>query len=204
MSAAAGLVLTGGAARRLGADKATLERGGERLVDRVWRALAEVADPVLEVGPGRSRRPWVREDPPGAGPLAAFGAGLVALAERGAADRPVLLVAVDLPGITPALLAWLRDHPAPGAVVPVVDGRRQPLCARYPVGVAALVAEARTGGGTSMRALLDRLTVTEVGEDAWSPVASSDAFADLDEPADLVRSGWEVPRSEPDAPSGRR
>lgn len=204
MSTAAGLVLTGGAARRLGADKATLERDGERLVDRVCRALAEVAEPVLEVGPGRSQWPSVREDPPGGGPLAAFGAGLTALAERGAGERPVLLVAVDLPGLTPALLAWLRDHPAPAAVVPVVDGRRQPLCARYPVGVAGAVTEALAAGETSLRALLSRLPVTEVGEDDWAAVAGAVAFTDLDEPADLARTGWRPPPADPGASPGRR
>ena len=73
------VVLTGGASRRLGRDKATTHVGGRRLVDRL---LAEVpADvPVVIVGPSLERlaRPvrFVREDPPGSGPLAAIGAGL--------------------------------------------------------------------------------------------------------------------------------
>ncbi|HZI37181.1 MAG TPA: NTP transferase domain-containing protein, partial [Acidimicrobiia bacterium] len=53
-NAVAGLLLTGGASRRMGRDKALLEVGGRRLVDRAASVLAAVADPVLEVGPGWS------------------------------------------------------------------------------------------------------------------------------------------------------
>lgn len=58
----AGLLLTGGASRRMGADKALLEIGGRRLADRGASVLAAVCHPVLEVGPGVSGLPAVRED----------------------------------------------------------------------------------------------------------------------------------------------
>ena len=66
-----GLLLTGGASRRMGTDKALIEVDGQRLVDRAAAVLGAVADPVIEVGPGWSELPAVREDPPGSGPLAA-------------------------------------------------------------------------------------------------------------------------------------
>ena len=48
-----------------------------------------VADPVIEVGPGwTSGLPYVREDPPGSGPLVALWAGVEALREMG--ERNVL------------------------------------------------------------------------------------------------------------------
>ena len=53
----AGLLLTGGASRRMGSDKALLEVEGRRMVDRAAAALAAVAAPVVEVGPGWSSLP---------------------------------------------------------------------------------------------------------------------------------------------------
>ena len=131
MPPVAGLLLTGGASRRLGVDKATLLLDGDRLVDRVARVLAGIATTVVEVGPGYSSFAAVREEPPGSGPLAALAAGAAALQARGLGTSAVLVLAVDLPFVDAALLAWLASHPAPGTVVPVVDGFPQPLCARY-------------------------------------------------------------------------
>ncbi len=202
MSVAA-ILLTGGAARRLGTDKATLELDGERLVDRMVGVVTAVADPVVEVGTGASGLVAVREDPPGAGPLAAFAAGLAALADRGVTDGGVLLVAVDQPGLTPGLLALLRDHPADGAVVPVAAGRRQPLAARFPVAVRPVVETLLAAGERSLRALLERIPVTELDESAWLSVAGVDAFADLDQPADLARTGWHPPAGPGAAPTRR-
>ena len=51
------LLLTGGASRRMGTDKATIEFRGETLAARAARVLAEVCDPVIEVGTGVTRLP---------------------------------------------------------------------------------------------------------------------------------------------------
>src|SRR5438132_14472 len=83
----AGLLLTGGASRRMGTDKALIEVDGQRLAERAAAVLAAVADPVVEVGPGWSPLPAVREDPPGSGPLAAVSTGAAALRRRGHAGR---------------------------------------------------------------------------------------------------------------------
>ena len=88
-----GLLLTGGASRRMGEDKALIEVGGRRLVDHAAALLTAVADPVIEVGPGWSGLPAVREDPPGSGPLAALGAGAASLRAAGH-DGAVLVLAV--------------------------------------------------------------------------------------------------------------
>jgi hypothetical protein len=50
--AVGGLLLTGGASRRMGSDKALLKVDGRRLVDRAAAVLGAVAAPVIEVGPG--------------------------------------------------------------------------------------------------------------------------------------------------------
>ena len=184
----AGLLLTGGSSRRLGTDKATLLVCGERLVDHVARVLCEVCDPVIEIGPGYTKLSATLETPAGAGPLAALGAGAAALATAGYTG-PALVVAVDLPRIDAAVLAWLVEHPAPSTVVPIVDGIAQTLCARYGADALAAVPEMVTAGERSMRSLLETVPVHEAMVDEWGSVASSSSFADVDTPTDAARFG---------------
>ena len=195
MRPTAGLLLTGGASRRLGVDKARLVRGGVRLADHVAAIVRGVADPVLEVGSGASELRVVREDPAGAGPLVALAAGFAALDALDPAGMDagvVLVVAVDQPALTAEVLTFLRDRPESGATVPVVAGRAQPLCARYPRSAGVAARELVAGGARAVHDLLARIPVTYLDETAWGGVAAAAAFADLDEPADLLGSGWEA------------
>jgi molybdopterin-guanine dinucleotide biosynthesis protein A len=186
----AGLLLTGGASRRMGTDKALIEVGGRRLVDRAAATLAAVAGPVVEVGPGWSVLPAVREDPPGSGPLAALAAGAAALREAGH-DGPVLVLAVDMPRVGEALLRLLAGRPGPATAVPRAGGHPQPMCARYGPDVLAAVDERLAAGGRSLRDLLETLApggaVGWVEPEEWEPVAGPEAFSDVDTPEDLRR-----------------
>ncbi|HEY8216500.1 MAG TPA: molybdenum cofactor guanylyltransferase [Acidimicrobiia bacterium] len=192
MTRAAGLLLTGGSSRRLGVDKATLLVDGERLVDRVARALTDVVAPVLEVGPGHSSFPAVREQPPGAGPLAALVAGADALLVDGA-PTPVVVLAVDLPFVDARFVDWLAMHRAPESVVPVVDGMPQPLCARYSVDALGAARDLEQAGERSMRALLAAVAVHEADEDEWRAVATARTFHDVDTRDDLDALGLSSP-----------
>jgi molybdopterin-guanine dinucleotide biosynthesis protein A len=129
------LVLAGGAARRLGGeDKPSLRIGGVTLLDRVLTACADAgARTLVVVGPERpTQRPvrWVREDPPGGGPVAAIAAGLQAVT----ADQ-VLVAAADLPFLDAGTVDRLRAGAVtPGVAVAMLvdgDGRDQPLVAVY-------------------------------------------------------------------------
>jgi molybdenum cofactor guanylyltransferase len=192
VTATGGLLLTGGASSRLGVAKAELRRDGERLADRTAGLLRGVCPVALEVGPGASSLPAVREDPPGSGPLAAVVAGAAALLARGVAG-PVLVLAVDLPFVDVALLAWLAGQPGSGTVVPRVAGSPQSLCARYGPGDLAVAARLRHDGAASMRSLLDAVTVTYVDERAWQAVADPSCFDDVDTPDAVARAGLEWP-----------
>ncbi len=132
-----GIVLAGGRSRRMGSDKAALLFGGRPLLQRTVAALAEVADEVVVVlAPGRKLPPLecprpvrVAADPvEGEGPLVGIAAGL-----RAASAPVALVVAVDMPFLRPALLRLLAERAAAGSrcVVPIYEGRPQPLCSAW-------------------------------------------------------------------------
>jgi molybdopterin-guanine dinucleotide biosynthesis protein A len=121
-----GILLTGGASRRLGTDKATLVVDGVTLAVRAAASLTERGVVAVEVGPGYTSLPAVREEPPGSGPLAAFVTGARAVADMlGEQPGALVLLACDLvdPG---AVLDALLAAPPADLVVPLdVDGAPQ-------------------------------------------------------------------------------
>ncbi|MFG2946746.1 NTP transferase domain-containing protein [Streptomyces adustus] len=129
------VVLAGGGARRLGgADKPGVRVGGRTLLDRVLGACADARTTVVVADPRSTVRPvrWAREDPPGAGPVAALDAGL-----RHTTAEHVVVLSADLPFLAPGtvrrLLRALRSSGADGALLTDADGREQPLVAAYRV-----------------------------------------------------------------------
>ncbi|NIQ94207.1 MAG: molybdenum cofactor guanylyltransferase [Desulfuromonadales bacterium] len=126
-----GVILAGGRSRRMGgADKARLEVGGRRLVDRVADVLQRLFDRVLIAGdrpelvrPGLSCVPDVF-------PGSALGGLHTGLA---AADTPYVFVAAcDMPYIDAEVIrAVLRQRRCCDAVVPRTPLGVEPLFAAY-------------------------------------------------------------------------
>jgi molybdopterin-guanine dinucleotide biosynthesis protein A len=172
----------------MGRDKAAIVIGGMSCAHRVGRCLSLVVSPALEVGPGRSGLAVVNERPRGQGPLYALVAGWHALTARGHRDH-VIVLACDLPFVTEALLRFLACRPEPGSVVPVVHGRAQPLCARFSGMALDDAARAVSAGHRSLAPLLEGDDVTWLEQPDWCQVADSQAFSDMDSPADLLRLG---------------
>lgn len=181
----AGLLLTGGAGRRMGRDKAAIALEGLSLAERAASVLAQVCDPCVEVGPGRSGLAVVQEVPPGSGPLAGIGAGWHALRIEHGHDGAVIAFACDMPRVPPALLRLLAEADTPDSVVPEAGGRLQPLCARYSREALATADRLVAAGERSMHALLEAIPYRRLAEADWAAVAPPDAFHDLDTPADL-------------------
>ena len=186
----AGVLLTGGASRRMGRDKATLApAGGPTLARRTAGLLAARTSPCVELGPGVSGLD-ARPDP-GRGPLRALAAA-AALWAALPDDGQVVVVATDLPRLNDPFLAWLVAHPAPGAVVPLDGGRAQPLAARYPVLALRLAAESVAAGAARMGEWLAAMPAAGIalhraGPQEWGPAAAdADALRDVDTPEDLV------------------
>jgi molybdopterin-guanine dinucleotide biosynthesis protein A len=180
----AALLLTGGASRRMGSDKATILDGdGQPLAVRTANLLAAVADPVLEVGPGRAGTDFIRDEP-GRGPLAAVAIGVDGLAGRGRTGA-ALVVATDLPRLDHALVAWLARHPAPGTVIPVVDGQPQLLCARYDALTLSRAVHLLAEGRRRMTDLIGDRPWHAAGPAEWGPVSATGSFRDADTPSEL-------------------
>ncbi|MBV2366167.1 molybdenum cofactor guanylyltransferase [Streptomonospora nanhaiensis] len=176
------VVLAGGAARRMGGgDKPGLTVGGTPLVERV-AAAARAAAALVVVGPPRERPAarYVREDPPGAGPVPALRAGLTRV------ERPwFALLAGDLPFVRPedvaALLAAARRNGA-GAVLVDGGGRPQWLLGAWRTERVRAALADYTGG--SLRGLLGPLgpallPAAALGGGSWA------AF-DCDTPEELA------------------
>jgi molybdopterin-guanine dinucleotide biosynthesis protein A len=193
-----GILLTGGTSRRLGTDKATLVVAGTTLAARGAAALRDRGLTAVEVGPGHTTLPAVREEPSGAGPLAALMAGhraLIAAAadSGGAAPRAVVLLACDLLNAGAALDAVLRVPEAEADLVVPVDGagRGQYVCARYSAELLERAARLVAAGERSLRALAATVAADRLVELTDVP---ADALADVDTPADARRWGVELPR----------
>ncbi|HUJ65511.1 MAG TPA: molybdenum cofactor guanylyltransferase [Acidimicrobiales bacterium] len=181
----AGVLLTGGASRRLGMDKSGIDMGDGPLAARTGRLLRSVADPALELGPGRSGLSHVPDIRPGQGPLAAVVCGWAELRRRSFAG-PVLVLATDLPFLSESLLEWLAGHPGAGSVVPVHAGQPQPLCARYCPADLDTATKLFGRGARSMRELLAAIEPRLIPPPEWRAVAGHGlALNDLDTPADL-------------------
>jgi molybdopterin-guanine dinucleotide biosynthesis protein A len=173
----------------MGRDKAAIVVDGVRLADRTAALLADVAAPVVEVGPGFTTLPHTVEPRRGSGPLNAVAAGAAFLAAAGHAG-PAMVVATDLPRLTAGLLGMLAAWPATGCVVPVDGGRPQPACARFsPEALAEAVALAEAGR-SSLMAVLKRVDVVWLAPAQWLPGAGRpDALADVDTADDLAGLG---------------
>ncbi len=183
----AGLLLTGGASRRMGADKSRLLVDGRHLAGHLAEMLVTVANPVREVGPGVTRLTHLVEERPGEGPLSAMVSGWDALCEDATPDSVVVL-ACDLPMLSVKLLRLLVEWPSDTSVVPVVDGRAQYLCARWS---SAAMGSSRShfAENASLRHFAESTDVEFIDERHWAAFVDAAEFEDVDQPEDFTRLG---------------
>lgn len=193
-----GTILTGGASRRMGRDKAFIEvpvrsapepdREDERrpLVLVAATALQGAgAHDVVCIGGDQSGLAalglaWRADDHPGAGPLG----GLIT-ALRSAALPIVVVLTCDLPeidaGSVRGLVGVLDRTPEAQAAMPVLDGRLQILTAAYRRSVLPSLDAAFAAGERSVRRALEGVEIAIV--DHLDPRV----LADVDSPGDLDR-----------------
>jgi len=189
----AGVVLAGGAARRMGGvDKASLELAGVTMLDRVLLAARPLCRPLVVVGPPRPSVvggvEFLLEVSVGGGPVPAIAAGLAAV------DRPVgedsaeivVLLAADLPLLTTAAITALVDALAGGrSAAAALDPRRGPvplLAAYRRAPLAARLADLGPDAGADRRAgllLPDDVVLVDLGDHV---------SLNVNTPADLARA----------------
>ncbi len=157
-------LLVGGASSRMGRDKARLELAGVANATRLAALLDGLFAEVLLVGGEPPADAPGRRVPDVDGPQCAL-RGLVGALEAAPTER-LLVVATDLPLVSPALLLALLAAPDAEAVVPVPAEGVQPLCAVYRVAPAlARARENLAAERLALRALLDGLDVFELDAD---------------------------------------
>lgn len=209
-----GVILAGGASSRMGRPKETILLEGESLLRRQQRLLLEGGVRRVLLALGKADRPGpvdaaapgeptphplllpemtgeVVRDPPGTGgPLAGIVAGLRRI-QHTPGDHlsagGILVLAVDMPRLSAALLRELVDASGPElGAAPRVAGRWEPLAAVYPR--EALEPALRLlAGSASPSALLDQLLASgrlqprEVTSDQGSGLRSWNTPEDVEE-----------------------
>jgi molybdopterin-guanine dinucleotide biosynthesis protein A len=160
-----------------GVDKPGLYVGRLTLLDRVLRAVRPSSAVVVVGDPRPVRRPvtWTREDPVGAGPVAALAAGL-----EHVRSETVLLLAADLPfldaGTVDTLTSALEQD---GVLLVDGQGRDQYLCSVWRTDSlrAADLSAAR------LKDVVSQLSVARVSVDV-AP-GSPAPWSDCDTPEEL-------------------
>ncbi len=185
----AGVVLAGGASRRMGADKAFTEVDGRPMVMVAVDALVEGGALAVQVIGGDTDRlvasglQAVPDRWPGEGPLGGV-IQAIEWAQELAVDH-VMVLACDLPRASPATVRALVDlaSGSPGSIlVPVVEGRAQWLHACWSTRVLGALQEAFVGGERAPHRALEGLSLLEVGG------LEASSLADADWPSDVSRS----------------
>ncbi|MBL9135579.1 MAG: molybdenum cofactor guanylyltransferase [Verrucomicrobiales bacterium] len=186
------VILAGGASRRMGKDKAWLDVGGCRLIERQVAVAREVgATEVMISGrPGADYSslglPVLLDETPDLGPMSGVKRAFEAM--RGTA---LLVLAVDLPAMTGAVLKelLLGTKPGQGAVPQWETGDLEPLVAVYPAGAREMITDFWTQGRYSMqafaRACAEAGSVALVG----IPEADRSFFTNWNRPADFPAGG---------------
>jgi molybdenum cofactor guanylyltransferase len=192
MTAARGcVILAGGHGSRLGGvNKALLEVGGDRIVDRALRAVRPLVEDVTLVvnddALASLNLPLFQDPEPHAGVLPALLTGLMA----SPADL-CLVIACDMPFISSPLAAYLFDVCENREVcMPHTDGRPEPMFAVYRRDPCIrAINETLARGQMRMIAFLDELRVADIDE---SVLREHDpellSFFNVNEPSDLARA----------------
>lgn len=188
----AAAIIGGGAATRFGGrDKSRLVIGGLSIINRQAAQLQPLVDEIFIVASQRGRfadTPWrvVPDEFPGTGVVGAIASALGATS----ASR-VVTIACDLPFLSEALLARLiaraGEPGADAAWVRTASGP-EPLVACYRRSALASIRQAIADGSLRAGALLDRISIREIGDDELRMFGDpATLLANINSPDDLSR-----------------
>ncbi|QSF44806.1 molybdenum cofactor guanylyltransferase [Paenibacillus tianjinensis] len=180
-----GILLTGGASRRMGRDKALLELAGRPVIARLADELSSLAgSTVIACGPRERREysflglPQIADEYQGCGPLAGLHAALTH-----SRNEWNLVAACDLPFASAEFLQYILRyhaqaypqgsgtsgrHGADAAVAVSCQGRVQPLLGLYHKRVLPALEAALSAGNFKVTDFLEKLDVLYVPETGFS------------------------------------
>jgi molybdopterin-guanine dinucleotide biosynthesis protein A len=184
----AAFVLAGGKSTRMGRDKAFVDYDGRTLLARMLDLARSVTADVRIVGSREKFRSYaaVVEDAfRDCGPLGGIEAAL-----RASSSELNLILASDMPFVSREFLQYLIDQarmaPEAGVVVPLADGRRQPLCAVYRVEFAAVAENSLRVGQYRIDRLFERVRTRVIEPEELAAAGFSPAiFRNLNTPEEL-------------------
>lgn len=186
----AAFVLAGGQSTRMGTDKAFVEFNGRSLLARALElARAVTADARIVGDPKKFGEfaPVVPDIFPGCGPLGGIHAAL------GASSSDLnLVIAVDMPFLTPDLLCYLveRSRKSSASVtVPHCAAGNQPLCAVYRRAFAEVAEQALMQRRYKIDVLFIRESTDTISEEELQGKGfSAEMFRNLNNPEELARA----------------
>lgn len=157
-----GLILAGGASKRMQRDKAALKYQGKTQLERVFELARRHVDQVFvslradqTLDPTRAQRPMIVDAVAGEGPIVGIRSAL-------AAHPKVawMVLACDLPFLSDSAIEGLLRHRNLSALATAYksahDGLPEPLCAIWEPAAAPLLAEYQAAGGHCPRKFLMR------------------------------------------------
>ncbi len=184
-------ILAGGKSTRMGTDKAFLTFRGRTLLELALELARSIAPDVRIAGdPAKygTFAPCLTDLHPNCGPLAGIHAALHA-----SHTELNLMLAVDLPFVTPEFLQFLlaraQDSVTATVTVPRAGGRLQPLCAVYRREFAGPAEQALRAERYKIDALFDPKKTQIIEADALLAAGfSTEMFRNLNTPQDLVEA----------------
>ena len=179
-----GVVLAGGMSSRFGSNKALSRIDGERLIHRLCKRVGAVTDRMALITNSPEEYAFLNLDSrkdlvPRCGPI-----GGIYTALRTAETPLCLCVACDMPFISPALLEYMVERsPGYDVIVPVQDGREEPLCAVYRNTCVSAIDNRIQAGKYKITGFFDEVRVLRVApEDAG--IHDADMFFNINRPED--------------------
>ncbi|MCA0986038.1 molybdenum cofactor guanylyltransferase [Guptibacillus algicola] len=166
-----GVLLAGGASRRFGSDKAFIDYEGVPFYSKILNELElHVNESIVVTKPELINRFQIlkkvevitdEQNLSGNGPLAGM---LTAMNTKKAANYVV--VACDMPLVTAELFSKLLDeaerYPNADAIIPVANGRIQPLCAVYRYACKEMIDQKLQLGSKRVMDVLEQLNTRYV------------------------------------------
>ncbi len=126
-----GIILAGGKSSRMGFDKGLASMNGKKMIEHVYESLIQVVDKVIIISNTSSydylNLPVYEDIFKNKGPVGGIYTGLFH-----STTEKNLIVACDMPFVTPQLLTYLLEHTGNNQiVVPSVNDTLEPLCGYY-------------------------------------------------------------------------